>query len=338
MELSSLEHADAYANAIAQALSSVDVGPAVDTQHLTVIPLRTRQPLPRDFLLLDEARFNGGCRVTEASAWGRVAEVTVINDCDRPVLILDGEQLVGAKQNRIVNLTILVPPHTSLNIPVSCVEAQRWSYVSDELAPSGYLHYGDGRKMNIQQITKALHLGQPRCTDQHAVWNDLRDKSRRMGAASPTGASMAIYARWRDQLDELKSAIRPDADDVGAIFVCRGRIAGLELVGASDCWCRILPQVLTSYGLDALDVEQFDRERRPDDDPTTFLRRIRDAATQCYVALGLGVDIRLQSSRLCGAALWWDDRIVHLLAFPTEDDDQRAPRRWRQSRLGWRQP
>jgi ARG and Rhodanese-Phosphatase-superfamily-associated Protein domain len=35
------------------------------------------------------------------------------------VLILDGEELVGAKQNRIVNVTILVVTQSEIVIPVS---------------------------------------------------------------------------------------------------------------------------------------------------------------------------------------------------------------------------
>ena len=45
--------------------------------------------------------------------------------------ILDGEVLVGAKQNRVANLSIMLPPATDTVIPVSCVEACRWSYASD---------------------------------------------------------------------------------------------------------------------------------------------------------------------------------------------------------------
>jgi hypothetical protein len=37
------------------------------------------------------------------------------------VLILDGEELVGTKQNRIVNTTILVAAGCEIVIPVSCV-------------------------------------------------------------------------------------------------------------------------------------------------------------------------------------------------------------------------
>jgi hypothetical protein len=40
----------------------------------------------------------------------------------------DGEQLVGAKQNRILNMTVLVAAETEVTIPVSCVERGRWGY------------------------------------------------------------------------------------------------------------------------------------------------------------------------------------------------------------------
>ncbi len=53
-------------------------------------------------------------------------ELRFVNHCERPVLLLDGEELVGAKQNRILNLTVLVPAHQTIVIPVSCVEAGRW--------------------------------------------------------------------------------------------------------------------------------------------------------------------------------------------------------------------
>ena len=85
-------------------------------------------------------------RVTEVSDGGRVPELQVVNDSPRYVLIVDGEELVGAKQNRIVNLTILVPPKTSLTIPVSCVEAGRWREVSREFTPAPHAYHSSGRR------------------------------------------------------------------------------------------------------------------------------------------------------------------------------------------------
>jgi hypothetical protein len=59
-------------------------------------------------MTLDEALAGGLIEVTEVSQGGAVPELKVVNKSPRMVLILDGEELVRAKQNRIVNTTILI--------------------------------------------------------------------------------------------------------------------------------------------------------------------------------------------------------------------------------------
>jgi hypothetical protein len=56
---------------------------------------------------------------------------------DRPALLIDGEHLEGAKQNRVLNVTVLVAARRDTVVPVSCVEQGRWSYGADQgFAPS----------------------------------------------------------------------------------------------------------------------------------------------------------------------------------------------------------
>ena len=57
-------------------------------------------------------------------------ELMVENKGDMRVLFIEGEELVGAKQNRILNTSILVPAKSKTKIPVSCVERGRWRYHS----------------------------------------------------------------------------------------------------------------------------------------------------------------------------------------------------------------
>ena len=49
------------------------------------------------------------------------------NPLDEAVLLYDGEELVGAKQNRILNVSVLVGAGAKMPIPVSCVEQGRWA-------------------------------------------------------------------------------------------------------------------------------------------------------------------------------------------------------------------
>ncbi|MBT8446990.1 MAG: hypothetical protein KJO38_07570, partial [Gammaproteobacteria bacterium] len=97
-----------------------------------MFPLLSEQNSPLDYLLLGDAVENGWARVQEVSDSGNVPELRVENKADRPVLIMDGEQLIGAKQNRVANLTLLLPAGKTTVIPVSCVEQGRWRSVSDD--------------------------------------------------------------------------------------------------------------------------------------------------------------------------------------------------------------
>ena len=58
------------------------------------------------YLTLDEA-LPRGLRITETSASGSVPELALHNPLDDNVLLYDGEELVGAKQNRILNVAVL---------------------------------------------------------------------------------------------------------------------------------------------------------------------------------------------------------------------------------------
>ena len=58
---------------------------------------------------------------------------------------MDGEELLGAKQNRIVNLTILVAANSELTIPVSCVEAGRWRARSRAFTSAPRTQFVSGR-------------------------------------------------------------------------------------------------------------------------------------------------------------------------------------------------
>ena len=86
--------------------------------------------------------------VDEISTDGMVESLKVTNKSPQKLLILDSEQIVGTKlkQNRVVNTTILVPGHTTINIPTSCCEQHRWSPIqSNRFSVSESLYFVEGR-------------------------------------------------------------------------------------------------------------------------------------------------------------------------------------------------
>src|ERR1041385_8152924 len=104
---------------ITQELRPITIGERAHFGGLTVFPLFRDGSVPPEpgYTLLEEAIATGAARVTEVGGGGSVPELRFENLGEKPVLLLDGEELIGAKQNRVVNLTILAPAKQIIVIP-----------------------------------------------------------------------------------------------------------------------------------------------------------------------------------------------------------------------------
>ena len=93
---------------IKQYIDGINIGKLQSCKNLAVFPLVSDCALDLDYLTLDEALDEEAIDVVELDSEGSVPELKVVNKSETMILILDGEELVGAKQNRIVNTTILI--------------------------------------------------------------------------------------------------------------------------------------------------------------------------------------------------------------------------------------
>lgn len=134
-------------------LSALSISAPQSSSNLAVYPLIAPAGLDPDYLVLDEALARKLARVTEVSAGGSVPELAFENQADQGVLLLDGEELVGARQNRVLNITILVGGHKSVVIPVSCVEHGRWRYNSDEFASADHALFSKARAKKARRFS-----------------------------------------------------------------------------------------------------------------------------------------------------------------------------------------
>lgn len=307
-------------------VASFDLAEPKSFRNLTMLPLLARVPCDAGYVTLDQAVPTGRFRVTEVSEAGRVPELRVTNDLDLPVLLLDGEELVGAKQNRIVNLTVLVPAKSALTIPVSCVEAGRWNQVSAEFRPSNRTHFAEGRARKAQQVSAAMSVGS-RASDQGDVWNRVSARVAGLATPSPTSAMADAYDQVERPVDEYVEALTPVERQAGAAFVTGGRLLGIELFDAPETLHRILPKIVRSYALDLV----LGQLRQPLETPPADLRVIEPllgvldgARPDEHQAIGLGTDVRWNSASATAAALQLNDRVVHFVAFPLGNDENGA--------------
>ena len=129
-----------------ETMKNLDLGPATSFAGLTLFPLLAERNGERGYLTLDDALALGTLKITETSKHGNVPELLLNNEGKQPVLLLDGEELTGAKQNRVLNLTVLAPAGQKIVIPVSCVEAGRWSAQSEEFAAADRVMFSNARR------------------------------------------------------------------------------------------------------------------------------------------------------------------------------------------------
>src|SRR6056297_2286855 len=303
--------------AINKALQAVTLGEAQSFDNLQITPLLATAPGTADYLTLAEAQEQGLAVVTEVSESGSVPTLLLENIADEALFLLDGEELVGAKQNRILNLTLLVPAKTKLEIPVSCVEQGRWSHRTAAFESSERAFFSKGRARKAQRVSASLRESGTRYSDQGEVWGDISKKMSEMKVNSATDAIADAYQQFAGSVDEYVAAFSTTETQVGACFVINGRVRGLELFDVSDTCSKLMPKLIRSYALDAIEDKQ-EAESAASPGINEFIRQVAAAPADSFDALGEGEDLRIHSSAIAGGALAARDRVVHLCAFSQE--------------------
>jgi hypothetical protein len=257
---------------------------------------------------LDDA-LERGLRVEEAGPAGSVPELVVHNPLDERVLLYDGEELLGAKQNRILNVTVLVEARTSLSIPVSCVEEGRWSDATRTLRPAPHAAYPELRRrkaecLSVDPLARGLA--------QAEVWDAVREKATRMHVASPTRANSDTFHAFADELRPLETVLPLEPGQSGAVLAI-GESIGLDWVSRPDAFARLWPKLRRSYALDAL--ESLDREAAGDDRIAAFVDEVVTSSVGLGPSPGLGGDLRLRGRGVVGSGLQLEDELLQLSAF-----------------------
>jgi hypothetical protein len=305
--------------AVVEAVEHLTFGPESTFENLSMVALLDGRARDPHYLTLDEALAGGSVQITEVNDAGQVSALKVVVNGTLPVLLLDGEELVGAKQNRVVNLTIMAPPQRTTVIPVSCVESGRWHHVSHGFASAPRAQFAEGRAAKMREVTASLEGPGTRVSDQSAVWDLLREKSARLSTVSDTSAMSAMFEKLDTPIEAFVTAFPPLDHQVGAMFFINGAEAGFELFDAASTWRKLAPKLVRSYALDALDRRGRPSRHRARRAPGAFAKAVGSTPVSVFPAIGEGNDVRLTGTDVAGAALVAGGRVIHLSAFPIAD-------------------
>jgi hypothetical protein len=272
--------------------------------------------LNKDYLTLDEALAQHAAKVVEVSAGGSVPNLLFSNHGGQAVFLLDGEELVGAKQNRILNITVLAPAGKDTVIPVSCVESGRWHHTRDDFASASRAQFSMSRAKKAARVTENLSAFNEACSDQGEVWSDISEKLSSMHSHSPTSAVEQVYQDHEEKLAQFVERLKCIEGQVGAVFSIKGRIAGLEFFDAARTCQLLMPKIIRSYALDAIDPGYRGYREGGPCSPAEVLSRLGESGYSTHKAVGEGEDLRFDATPgISGGALFARDRVIHLCAF-----------------------
>lgn len=286
---------------------AIQTGDPVERDGVVIAPLFPRKTPKASYFTLDEA-LRQGFEVGELGEAGAVPELVVRNPLESPVLLYDGEELIGALQNRILNVSVLVPARSTMKIPVSCVEQGRWSWRSRRFSKGGHAYPELRRQKASMLAAEPLTRG----VAQDAVWQELRAKSVRHDIRSSTGAHSDIFSAYRRQIDEMRGAFPLQPGQSGAVLVLGARVC-LDWVSRPDAFGRLYPKLLDGYLLDA-----FEPTAEPTTDGPAFVSTLTSTEISRTPSPGLGTDLRLAGRGVLGSGLELDGELLQLSAFSSE--------------------
>ncbi len=288
---------------IKNSLEAIKLGEIQVHGHVAVIPIIGNGNSGPDYLTMKEAVEQQLLTVTEVTESGTVPELKVVNRAEKAVLLLDGEELSGAKQNRVLNTTILLKEMSETVIPVSCTEHGRWSYRSAQFEESGHIMSAKLRRVKNASVHENLRSAHSFRSDQGAVWEEIAVQAHINKVSPVTGAMKDVIEARQEDMDAFLEHLPIVVDQVGLVVLVNGEVVGLDKVSRAASFSVLHPKLIRSYIMDALTEKPRKARATPRENADAFLERILQCGEQIFDSVGYGQDYRYEGKKIVGSAV-----------------------------------
>ncbi|MEI8375201.1 MAG: DUF6569 family protein [Planctomycetota bacterium] len=159
---------------------------------------------------------------------------------------------VGAKQNRILNTSVLVAAESTVKIPVSCVERGRWRYRSRHFGSSGYHSSSGLRYLLACSVTHSVEAETGHRSDQGKVWAEVKKQQQDLGVASETVAMSDTFTSRKNKIDEFREKLAYVEGASGLVVAVGQKVLTLDLFDRPDTCSKAWGRLLSGFALDAM--------------------------------------------------------------------------------------
>ncbi len=276
-------------------------------KNVAIIPIKTPINYKFDILTLKKG-FELGLAEVKECEHSTVNTLIVKNNSVTPLLLVDGEEIVGGDQNRIVSSTILIAPQSEMKIPVNCTEQGRWRY-EKEFIHSDYM--ANSRTRFAKAHSRYTHENR-----QSAVWRSIGELEKKRKFHSATSAMTESYDNLKEELDVSKFKIA--SGQTGVLIIIDGKIKGFEIFFNSQIYSEYHEKILKSYLIDTdLNDDVFAINI---DEAKQYIANAIDSEFKQTPNVGLETPYEFKNSDGLGTVYAYDDEIIHLSYFTNTDE------------------
>lgn len=255
-------------------------------------------------------------QVKEVSESGSVNMLHVLNLSDQFVFMMDGDILAGAKQNRVLNTSVLLAPNTKTHIPVSCVERGRWSHISEKFGGTDYIAPSMMRAKKAFRVTENFERGMKHSSNQGEVWADVDQYSLKFKIRSESDNLSDIYDKNKKGFDEFIKSFVLNTDANGMAVFVKNSLLNLDIFNRTDIFAEYFPRLLKGCAMEVFGLKGKSEmsEAEANFKTLSFIDQFDNLAFNEHAGVGVGTEKRFHSEDLTGFELVYNSNMIHLTA------------------------
>lgn len=242
-----------------------------------------------------------------------VNEIIIKNHGTRRVFAIDGEEIIGARQNRILNTDVYIEPQSEYVVPVTCIEQHRWegSRVFEE---AGFTVTPSLRSTLALTIKESLDRKRGFQSNQSLIWTKIDHTLKSTRVNSITSSFHDVYKSLGEIINEIMEGFDTIRDSIGFAAFINDEFIALDLFCTNSLYQKFERKLLKSYILDGY-IRKYTKERGIKITPGELLKRIGGIKCNEYPAVTRGHELRGFQDDILVKAYIPEDNPIHVSAF-----------------------
>jgi len=286
-------------------------------RSLAIVQLATSEQNTFDYISSSNAFKQDIIEVKEVNEAGSVNNIFVLNLSDKFIFFSDGDVVEGAKQNRVLNTSVLLPPKSKTNIPVSCIEQGRWKYQGDKFKETDYTIPTGLRASKADNIKSSLKMNKKHYAEQSKVWEDVKLYAKSQKVFSKTSNLSDVYEQKRDDINEFINKFKHSSESNGIAVFIKSKLLSIDIFNRTDIFEEYFQKLLKGSAVEAFYLNEPDttfEQKDAENKTLNFFNKINEVEFEIYPGVGVGEEKRFNLNELNGLELVYESKMIHLNA------------------------